>query len=159
VVVDPIWLGKVLDELVDNAVKYTPKGAAITLAATPSPDHERCVRISVRDAGPGFDTKDRDLLFTSFEQKDGSATRRVGGLGLGLSFVRRVAEDAGWTLSVHSVPGKGARVRAGRPAGEPPPPLHDAAQRPAASAPPQVAGYSSSVASSASRAPGRGRAR
>ena len=118
VLVDPSWLGKALDELVDNAVKHTPAGTPITLLAGPSPDGER-VRLSVRDAGPGLDEADRDLVFTSFEQKDGSATRRVGGLGLGLSFVRRVAQDAGWTLSVTSAPGKGAEFALDLPAAEP----------------------------------------
>ena len=109
VLADPAWLAKVLDELVDNAVKYTAPGTPITLAAA-APPEGGTVRLAVRDAGPGVDAADQELLFTSFEQKDGSATRRVGGLGLGLSFVRRVAQDAGWTLSVVSpaAGGKGA---------------------------------------------------
>jgi PAS domain S-box-containing protein len=107
VLVDPAWLAKVLDELIDNAVKHTPPGTPITLAAGRVDDAQQ-VRVSVRDAGPGLDVADRDRVFVSFEQKDGSATRRVGGLGLGLSFVRRVAEDAGWRLSVTTEPGKGA---------------------------------------------------
>jgi two-component system phosphate regulon sensor histidine kinase PhoR len=113
VLVDPTWLAKVLDELIDNAVKHTPDGAGITLAASPGP--QGGVRLSVRDAGPGIAAEEQELLFTSFEQRDGSATRRVGGLGLGLAFVRRVAEDAGWSLTVLSPTGKGRRVRARRP--------------------------------------------
>jgi two-component system, OmpR family, sensor histidine kinase VicK len=108
---DPEWLAKVLDELIDNAVKHTPPGTPITLLAAPSPDG-RDVRVAVRDAGPGVDPADQESLFTSFEQKDGSATRRVGGLGLGLSFARRVAQDAGWRLTVASP------VRAGRTGAE-----------------------------------------
>jgi two-component system sensor histidine kinase VicK len=107
VYVDPTWIGKALDELVDNAVKYTPPGTAITLLAAWSPDHTR-VRLSVKDAGPGIAEGDQATLFTSFEQVDGSATRRVGGLGLGLSFVRRLAQDAGYPLAVSSRLGKGA---------------------------------------------------
>jgi two-component system sensor histidine kinase VicK len=106
VLVDPGWVAKALDELVDNAVKYAPKGA-VTLAATWSPDGDR-VRVAVRDAGPGISVADEAKLFTSFEQVDGSVTRRVGGLGLGLSFVRRLAEDAGFPLTVSSVEGKGS---------------------------------------------------
>jgi signal transduction histidine kinase len=105
--VDPAWVGKALDELLDNAVKYSPVGTPITLVAGWSPDRTR-VRISVKDAGPGIPEDAQGSLFTSFEQVDGSATRRVGGLGLGLSFVRRLAEDAGYPLSVSSRPGKGA---------------------------------------------------
>jgi signal transduction histidine kinase len=124
--VDPAWLGKVLDELVDNAVKHTPPGASIVLGAAPSPDGAS-VRVFVRDTGPGFDSADEELLFTSFEQKDGSATRRVGGLGLGLSFVRRVAEDAGWPLVV--VAGKGAQIAVDLPPAPPTPPASRAAPR------------------------------
>ncbi|MGZ6791738.1 MAG: sensor histidine kinase, partial [Mycobacteriales bacterium] len=107
VLVDPTWVGKALDELVDNAVKYTPAGTAITLVGSLSPDGTR-VRVAVRDAGPGIAEADQAALFTSFEQVDGSATRRVGGLGLGLSFVRRLAQDAGYPLTVSSRLGRGS---------------------------------------------------
>ncbi len=113
--VDPEWVGKALDELIDNAVKYSPAGASITLAATVAPDGR--VRVAVRDTGPGIAEADQALLFTSFEQVDGSATRRVGGLGLGLSFVRRVADDAGLLLTVTSQVGKGSEFALDLPAG------------------------------------------
>jgi PAS domain S-box-containing protein len=105
--VDPIWLGKALDELIDNAVKYTPPGTTISLTATVAPSGGR-LRVSVKDSGPGISAADQERMFTSFEQVDGSATRRVGGLGLGLSFVRRLAEEAGFPLSVVSHPGRGS---------------------------------------------------
>ncbi len=105
--VDPAWLGKALDELIDNAVKYTAPGTAVTLTAALSPDGDR-VRVGVRDAGPGIAQADQAGLFLSFEQVDGSATRRVGGLGLGLSFVRRLADDAGLPVTVTSAVGKGS---------------------------------------------------
>jgi two-component system sensor histidine kinase VicK len=105
--VDPTWVGKAFDELIDNAVKYTPAGTPITLVGSWSPDGTR-VRIAVKDAGPGIAEGDQGALFVSFEQIDGSATRKVGGLGLGLSFVRRLAQDAGYPLSVQSRVGKGA---------------------------------------------------
>jgi signal transduction histidine kinase len=79
----------------------------VTLAAALSPDG-RHVRVSVKDTGPGISALDQGRLFTSFEQADGSATRKVGGLGLGLSFVRRIAEDAGFPLTVVSTEGKGS---------------------------------------------------
>ncbi len=107
VYVDPTWIGKALDEFIDNAVKYSAPGTSITLLAAWSPDRTR-VRLSVKDAGPGIAEDDQATLFTSFEQVDGSATRRVGGLGLGLSFVRRLAQDAGYPLAVSSRLGKGA---------------------------------------------------
>jgi two-component system sensor histidine kinase VicK len=105
--VDPVWVGKALDELIDNAVKYTPPGTPITLIAGMAPSGDR-VRVTVKDAGPGIPEADQAGLFMSFEQVDGSATRKVGGLGLGLSFVRRLAEDAGFPLAVSSKVGKGS---------------------------------------------------
>ncbi|HWG92767.1 MAG TPA: HAMP domain-containing sensor histidine kinase, partial [Mycobacteriales bacterium] len=119
VAVDPSWLGKVLDELVDNALKYSPPGTPVVLTAAPAGDR---VRLAVRDAGPGVDAGS-DRLFTSFEQVDGSATRRVGGLGLGLSFVRRVAQDAGWPLTVTSPVsgGRGSEFALDVPAAATPP--------------------------------------
>ncbi len=117
--VDPTWVSKALDELIDNAVKYTPRGTSITLVASL---HDDAVRVGVKDAGPGIAEADQRLLFTSFEQVDGSATRRVGGLGLGLSFVRRLAEDAGFPLSFSSVVGKGSEFSLDLPVSDEPVP-------------------------------------
>jgi two-component system, OmpR family, sensor histidine kinase VicK len=143
VLVDPAWLGKVLDELVDNAVKHTPPGTPVLLTAAAAPDGSR-VRVAVRDAGPGLDLSHRELLFTAFEQEDGSATRRVGGLGLGLSFVRRVAQDVGWPLTVTSprAGGRGAEFALDLPVSEEPPAVSPRASR---------------AAPRRARAPGRGR--
>jgi PAS domain S-box-containing protein len=118
--VDPTWVGKALDELIDNAVKYTPPGTPITLIAALSPDGTR-VRVTVKDAGPGIPEEEQPGLFTSFEQVDGSATRKVGGLGLGLSFVRRLAEDAGLPLTVSSRVGRGAEFSLDLPVSDVPP--------------------------------------
>ncbi|HEX8002466.1 MAG TPA: ATP-binding protein [Mycobacteriales bacterium] len=105
VLIDPAWVGKAFDELADNAVKYSDK--AVTFAATLSEDG-RHVRLTVRDAGAGIPDDRRATLFTQFEQVDGSSTRSVGGLGLGLSFVRRVADDFGLDVVVESTLGKGS---------------------------------------------------
>ncbi|MGI8536609.1 MAG: ATP-binding protein [Mycobacteriales bacterium] len=121
VYVDPVWLAKALDELVDNAVKYTPAGTAIMLTAALIEDGRR-VRVAVRDAGPGIAAGNQAALFTSFEQVDGSATRRVGGLGLGLSFVRRLAQDTGLPLTVTSALGKGAEFALDLPVADVPAP-------------------------------------
>jgi PAS domain S-box-containing protein len=125
---DPTWVGKALDELIDNAVKYTPAGTPISLIAAPSPDGTR-IRVSVKDAGPGIPLEDQAGLFTSFEQVDGSSTRRVGGLGLGLSFVRRLAEDAGFPLTVSSTVGKGAEFSLDLPVSDEPAPRRSATPR------------------------------
>ncbi|HVF19425.1 MAG TPA: ATP-binding protein [Mycobacteriales bacterium] len=105
VVVDEEWLAKALDELIDNAVKYAGDGSVVTLSA--SSEGAGRVRLAVRDNGPGIPAEAQSHLFTDFEQVDGSATRSVGGLGMGLSFVRRVAEDFGLGLGYTTTPGKG----------------------------------------------------
>ena len=119
VLIDPAWVGKAFDELVDNAVKYSSK--AVTFAATLA-DDGRHVRLTVRDAGSGIPDDRRETLFTPFEQVDGSATRAVGGLGLGLSFVRRVADDFGLDIVVESTLGKGSAFSLEVPAVAPQPP-------------------------------------
>jgi PAS domain S-box-containing protein len=104
--VDAGWLSKALDELADNAVKYTKPGTTITLTASRTADG--AVSIAVRDAGEGIDTDRLAELMGDFSQADSSDTRRVGGMGLGLGFVTRVADALGLTLEVSSQPGKGS---------------------------------------------------
>lgn len=104
--VDAGWLGKALDELADNAVKYTKPGTSITLAASRA--RNGAVSIAVRDAGDGIDTARLAELLGDFSQADSSDTRKVGGMGLGLGFVTRVADALGLTLEVSSEPGKGS---------------------------------------------------
>jgi PAS domain S-box-containing protein len=117
VLVDPGWVAKAYDELVDNAVKYST--GPVTLSATLA-DNGR-VRLTVRDAGEGIPDDRRAALFTPFEQVDGSSTRAVGGLGLGLSFVRRVADDFELDVVVESTLGKGSAFSLEVPAVVPPP--------------------------------------
>jgi signal transduction histidine kinase len=114
-VVDAYWLDKALDELVDNAVKYSPAGSTITLAASAGPDGT--VRLSVRDNGPGVDTSRLAELLGDFSQADGSETRSSGGMG----FVRRVAEPLGMTVTVMSRPGAGSDFALDVPTGNPDP--------------------------------------
>jgi signal transduction histidine kinase len=104
--VDAQWLAKALDELADNAVKYTAPGTSITLGAARAGD--TAVSISVRDAGEGIDTDRLGELLGDFSQADSSDTRKVGGMGLGLGFVTRVADALGLTLEVSSEAGKGS---------------------------------------------------
>ena len=105
--VDPRWVNRALDELVDNAVKYTQPRTPITLVAALDEDSGR-VRIAVRDAGPGFDPAVAAELMGDFSQADASETRRVGGMGLGLGFVNRVAQRFDLDLTIDAEPGRGA---------------------------------------------------
>jgi signal transduction histidine kinase len=114
--VDPVWVGKALDELLDNAVKYTAKGTAVVVGAAPGDNGH--VRLSVRDHGPGIEPSAMPDLFTDFMQVDGSTTRAVGGLGLGLAFVRRLSEAFGLGLGVQSQVGRGAEFTLDVPAAD-----------------------------------------
>jgi signal transduction histidine kinase len=102
---DPRWLAKAVDELLDNALKYTEAGTDVRLEASRHGDR---VRLAVHDAGRGLDETARPLLYDDFAQADGSVTRAQDGLGLGLPFVRRVAALFDLDLVVDSEPGRGA---------------------------------------------------
>lgn len=104
---DPEWLRRSLDELVDNARKFSPDGGVITIAASRTETGE--VEISVADQGLGMPREQVEAVFTDFYQGDASDTRRFGGLGLGLSLVRRVAEDHGGSVRCESVEGMGSK--------------------------------------------------
>jgi signal transduction histidine kinase len=105
--IDVRWVNRALDELADNAVKYTPRGTQITLTAVLT-DDERHVRVSVRDKGPGFDPARAAELMGDFAQADPSETRRVGGMGLGLGFVNRVADRFDLHFMIEAEAGEGA---------------------------------------------------
>ena len=86
VAVDPRVAARVLDELIENAAKFSD-GPVRLLADL---DGQDTVRLTVRDGGAGIDADEIERVLADFEQADGSATRSVGGLGLGLSIVQRM---------------------------------------------------------------------
>jgi signal transduction histidine kinase len=104
--VDPEWIGKACDEFADNAVKYTPPGTPIVVFAVPVGTDR--VRLGVRDAGPGIPAAALPGLLGDFSQVDASETRAVGGLGLGLGFVRRLGEAFSLPLHAESTVGRGS---------------------------------------------------
>ena len=95
--------------LVDNALKFCPAGATITLAAGIRGEH---VEVSVADTGPGIAAADQAHLFDRFYQSRQSVAPATGegGKGLGLAIVKRIAELHGGDVSVRSVPGQGTCV-------------------------------------------------
>lgn len=101
-------LMQVLNNLLNNAFKFTERGK-VTLkfsCRTGKP-----VQIEVSDTGIGMDASQVARVFESFEQADGSMTRRFGGTGLGLSIVRELVTLMGGTILAESVPGLGSMFR------------------------------------------------
>ncbi|HEX6241598.1 MAG TPA: PAS domain S-box protein [Polyangiales bacterium] len=108
-VADPGRLQQVTWNLLSNAVKFSQPGASIRVELELESDH---VTISVSDTGPGIEPEFLPFVFERFRQADSSATRRVGGLGLGLAIVRYLVELHGGEVSAHSEgANKGATFR------------------------------------------------
>ena len=117
---DPDRLTQVLDELLDNAVKFTPRGTLLKVRVVAESDGAATrIRIDVEDNGPGIPADRLETLFKSFEQVDGSMTRRVGGLGLGLAFAKVLVERMGGSLQVSSRVGVGTTFTVRIPAATP----------------------------------------
>jgi signal transduction histidine kinase len=104
---DPVLLRRALDNLLDNARKFSPPGEPIRLRATVRGD--RAV-VQVVDRGDGIAPEDLGRLFTPFFRADPSRARATGGIGLGLTLARRIVEAHGGTLQAESVPGAGTTM-------------------------------------------------
>jgi heavy metal sensor kinase len=103
---DPGALERAVTNLVENAVKYTPRGGAVELALTRAAD--RAV-ISVTDTGVGIPAGDLERIFEPFVRLDAARARDTGGSGLGLAIARSIVAAHEGTLSAESAPGSGAR--------------------------------------------------
>lgn len=102
---DPVRLGQVLGNLVNNALKFTEAGG-VTIALTR--EGEGALRFSVRDTGIGIPADKLGTIFESFSQADQSTTRTHGGTGLGLSIARQLVAAMGGKLEVTSTLGQGS---------------------------------------------------
>ena len=108
VVADRRWIRLAIDELVDNAVKFSPDGGEIVVMAR-TVRSGRVLEVSVSDQGKGMSEQEATAAFGEFVQGDSSDTRRYGGLGLGLSLVQRVVEGHGGSVAWESYPGRGSK--------------------------------------------------
>ena len=98
-------LSQVLDNLLHNAVKFSPNGGRITVRIQ---DLEDSVQVSVQDTGIGIPPDKLERIFERFYQVDGSTRRRFGGMGLGLAIVKRIVEAHGGRVWAESELGKGS---------------------------------------------------
>jgi len=97
---------QILTNLVNNAIKYSPRGGRVTTGVE---DRGRFVRVWVQDQGPGIRPEHLPKIFDKFYQVDSSSTRRVGGTGLGLYLTKALVEAHGGKIEVQSELGKGSQ--------------------------------------------------
>ncbi len=117
VIADRDKLAQVLENLVINAIKFTPSGGLIRVAAARDDARGRgAVEVSVSDSGIGIPEDQIGKIFNRFHQVDGSTTRRFGGVGLGLAIVRSILDAHGASIRVESRPGQGSTFRFWLPA-------------------------------------------
>jgi signal transduction histidine kinase len=107
--IDPVWMdaqqiGRVLNNLVSNAIRYTPAGGKVEILARRSGD---LTEVHVRDNGDGIPQADLPHIFESFYRGEKSRSRATGGAGLGLAIARGVVEAHGGEIQVNSTPGEG----------------------------------------------------
>lgn len=97
-------LNEILDNIIENAIKYTKQGG---VKVSVDVDSNR-VRFTVTDTGIGIPEEDVPHLFQKFYRVDNSQTREIGGTGLGLYLIKRLADNIGGTIGVKSVYGQGS---------------------------------------------------
>ncbi len=103
-------LAQVLQNLVQNAIKFTESGSVEVRAQVQRQnDQEKYLKFTVSDTGPGISLENQAKLFKPFVQVDGSTSRRYGGTGLGLSLCKRIIEMMGGNIGVVSSEGHGAK--------------------------------------------------
>ncbi|CAG7654067.1 cell wall metabolism sensor histidine kinase WalK [Paenibacillus allorhizosphaerae] len=108
IMLDRDRIDQVLDNLVSNAIKYTPEGGHIRiLAGRPDP---QLLEICVQDNGIGIPRKDLNRIFERFYRVDKARSRSMGGTGLGLSIAREIVKAHGGTIHLDSEFGQGTRV-------------------------------------------------
>ncbi|MDQ0044027.1 signal transduction histidine kinase/CheY-like chemotaxis protein [Variovorax boronicumulans] len=105
---DAVSLRRVLANLVDNAVKFTPRGRVLLAVRARHRGTERAWRVEVRDSGIGIAADSQERVFNDFEQIGNAERNLQHGHGLGLAIVRRLAAQLGIEVSLRSAPGRGS---------------------------------------------------
>lgn len=102
-------LCQVLDNLVSNALKFSPPGSCVKVTVENPAADDRFVVLSVSDEGPGLTAEDRVHLFEPYRRLSARPTAGESSTGLGLNIARRLIEQMGGAIGCESLPGKGAR--------------------------------------------------
>jgi signal transduction histidine kinase len=103
---DPVRMQEVFEELLENAIKFSPRSTQIEI--TLDDPGGMVIQACVRDHGIGIAPEEHEKIFRRFYQVDSGTTRRFGGTGLGLTIVRKVIEGHNGRLWVESAPGQGS---------------------------------------------------
>ncbi len=103
---DETALRTILDNLIDNAVKYTPEGGRVQIRWRT--DQAMAV-LTVEDTGIGIDPREQPRVFERFFRADKARSRELGGTGLGLAIVKHLTQAFGGSVSLSSTPGEGSR--------------------------------------------------
>jgi signal transduction histidine kinase len=105
---DQLRLSRALDQLLENAIKYSPNGGAIDVSVRRTEANGGSAELSIQDQGIGIPSDETDRIFDRFE-RGSNAENRIAGTGLGLAGARYIVESHGGTISAHNRPGGGAR--------------------------------------------------
>lgn len=106
---DPGRLAQILNNLTNNAIKFTEQGEIhVRVVKQEETEESVCVQFQVRDTGIGIPEEQLDRVFEAFTQADASTTRRYGGTGLGLGICKQLCEMMGGHIGVTSVLGEGS---------------------------------------------------
>ncbi len=105
---DETRLRQVIDNLINNAIKYSPKGGEVRITGTFDDDN---VTLAVQDQGVGLAADEQERIFERFYRVDDALSRKTQGTGLGLYLARAVVEAHGGHIAVESQPGKGSAFR------------------------------------------------
>ena len=115
---DELKLQRMLDNIIGNAVKFTPQGGTITVSAEEG-SHEnpfyRTIHYTVKDTGIGMSPEVKEKIFEPFYREQTSDNCQEEGSGLGMAIVKRIVEFGEGTIDIDSAPGKGATVRIALP--------------------------------------------
>lgn len=111
---DPFRIGQAVDNLISNAIKYSPSGGTVTLSAH---QDDGWITIGVADTGMGIHPEDQPRVFERFFRSDAARRARIPGVGLGLAVTRMIAERHGGELDCVSEPDRGSLFTLRIPAG------------------------------------------